>query len=339
MAAHTSSFYASPLNENELDTDKYLKHAIFDQKLWEERRWCGCWFPHRALLIWMLNLVALVGHLGIAVAVVVEGAKNYEALDFQIMSIVAEWHNATADGFTYSIEPSEVGRISLTAVCGLFSGLSAIGHVAIVVSTSRRSWSKWYYRGLGRCKMWWRWLEYFFSAPLMAVALLLIGGIREVTILVLVVAGQAVTMTCGLLVEQVAVPTYENGDGEKSLYGWNLPLFSRLAPFWTGVLSMVPTWAVFVYAFYSNVAKGRERRDVQPPDWVQLIIWSEVALFTSFTFPLLWYQGQHPRNYWKTELIYSILSLASKLVLNGTLLAQVFLVGRLDFSPDDVEAS
>lgn len=331
MAVSTSTFYRLPQGRQS-NEDRYLNHAIRDQKLWDNQTWCGLYFPHRALLLWILNFVALLGHVGIAVAVVVEGSKSYDALDFPVYTIVAEWHNINRDGFVYTIERSEFGRLSLTVVCGLFSSISALFHLIIVVATSRVSWCSWYYRAIGRCCMWWRWVEYTLSAPLMAIALLLISGIRDVTILSLVLSGQAVTMTCGFLVEIMAIPTY------KTDYGWNLPLSYRLAPFWTGCLSMVPTWVVFIYSFYSNVAKGRERRDVDPPGWVQLIIWTEVVLFTSFTFPILWYQARHPKSYWKTELWYTILSLTAKLTLNGTLLAQVFVRGRLDLSSDDFTA-
>lgn len=309
--------------------DNFINKADDSQRLWEPRKWCWMTMPSPAIALWILNFVALAGHLGIATAVIVEGVKSYEALDFPLYTIVATWHNITADGFTYTMERSEFGKLNLTVICALFSMISATAHLVIVVSTSYRPWSGWYYNGIARCRMTWRWVEYFFSAPLMSIALLLVGGIREVTIMLLVFVGQATTMTCGFLVESSANPTYEGASG------WGRSLSSRLAPFWVGCLSMVPTWVAFIYAFYSNVGRAKERRGVEPPSWVYAIIWAEVALFTSFTFPILWYQSRHPKHYWKTELWYSVLSLVAKLVLNGTLMAQVFIRGRLDLSSDD----
>lgn len=119
----------------------------------------------------------------------------------------------------------------------------------------------------------------------MAIALLLIGGIREVTVMFLVFFGQAVCMTCGYLVENGAVPNYESESG------WELPWTDRMAPFATGCLAMFPTWTAFIYAFYSNVSKASDRRNVNPPDWVYAIIWTQLGLFFSFTFPIVWYRS------------------------------------------------
>lgn len=307
---------------------EWYRHAVDDQELWTEQD--IFFFKARpSVTLWVINFVALLGHLFIAVAVVVEGAPHYENLDFPLFNIEARWHNTSASGFTYTIGHSEFGKLNLVVVCGLFSGLSALAHLVIVGTTWHPTLGMWYWRGLGRCCMYWRWIEYSLSAPLMAVALLLIGGVREVTIMFLVFFGQATCMTCGYLVEKAAVPDYVNEDWVPKSPS------TRLAPFWTGCLAMFPAWIAFLYAFHSNVARQGERHNVEPPSWVYSIIYGQVGLFSSFTVPILWYQLEEPKHYWRCELWYATLSLIAKLVLNGTLLSRVFLTGRLDLSSDD----
>lgn len=330
---------------------KWYKFAFDEQGLWTPQQ-IFCFKAPPALLLWVINFVALLGHLGIAVTVVAEGSQHYDNLDFPLFNIEARWHNISADGFTYSVGRSEFGKLNLVVVCGLFSGLSALAHLAIVGTTWHPTLGMWYWRGLGRCCMWWRcarrpaggrrvpdpggarrrWLEYSLSAPLMAIALLLIGGVRDVTIMFLVFFGQMTCMTCGYVLERGAVPSYDTSNENK---GWVLPFWARVLPFWTGCLAMFPAWTAFIYAFYSNISRQSERHNVEPPSWVYAIIWAQVCLFSAFTVPIIWYQNKPPSDYWKTELWYSILSLVAKLVLNGTLLSRVFLTGRLDLSSED----
>jgi hypothetical protein len=92
----------------------------------------------------------------------------------------------------------------------------------------------------------------------------------------------------------------------------------------------VPTWIVFVVTFFKNVASAKELNDVSPPGFVYAIILSEVALFVIFAIPLPVWQARHPKHYWNTELVYSILSLTSKTVLNGLILSNVLLASRIE---------
>lgn len=306
--------------------DPWYVAALEQQKLWDPQQ-IFCFWTTPALALWAINAVALVGHVGIAVAVLVEGVPHHENLDFPLYNIEATWHNISADGFTYDIQPSTFGKLNLVAVCAAFSLLSATAHFVIVATTWHPQAGKWYWRSLGRCRMTHRWIEYTLSAPLMAVALLLIGGIREVTIMFLVFFGQATCMTAGYLIENGAVPVYDT-DGS-----WQPAKFmQRIAPFWTGCLAMFPAWAAFIYAFYTNVERAKQDRDVQPPSWVYSIIWAQVGLFSSFTVPIFVYQTRSPRHYWRTELWYSVLSLVAKLVLNGVCIGYsnpIFLQSRL----------
>ena len=165
----------------------------------------------------------------------------------------------------------------------------------------------------------------------MTMSLLLVGGVRDLTVLFLTFTAQSATMACGYLTEQLNRPEPDPEGGRR----WpQRPWAERLAPFWVGCYIHFPSWIVFLFSFYDSVSKAKERFDQEPPQWVYALVWSQFLLFTSFTFPLMIYQKLPPRYYWQTELVYSVLSLVCKCVLNGLMLANVFFLGRLDLSSD-----
>ena len=174
----------------------------------------------------------------------------------------------------------------------------------------------------------------------MTVALFMVGGIREQSILLFAFFGQSATMFTGLLVEIAGEPEwnrtalsykgYSSVPNENGRKGWKQPLAKRLAPFCVGVYMYVPTWVTYMMSYYRNVDKAWNCCERKPPDWVPLILWAQILIFSTFTFPVVIYQCLNPKHYWWTEIIYCFLSLTAKLVLNGVLLAQVFLLGRLD---------
>ena len=176
----------------------------------------------------------------------------------------------------------------------------------------------------------------------MTTPLLIICGIRDEIVLILCFVAQSATMPCGYLTELAASPRrndsgYVVGDapGEvRSAWwnaGWQEPLSKRIAPFLLGIYIHAPTWGVFLYTFYSNVSKEEKLSGLSPPDWVYGAVIGQVILFTSFTFPLVIYQTKSPHKYWQTEMIYAVLSLVAKTVLNGQMLANVLIVGRLQY--------
>ena len=167
----------------------------------------------------------------------------------------------------------------------------------------------------------------------MTTSILLVGGVRELGILFLTFTSQSATMPLGYVTELLAaLPPLRDEDDPKKR-AWGRGWWARMAPFLVGLYVHLPTWIVFLFTFYDSVAKAAERFDRSPPPWVYAIVWSQFLLFTSFTIPIFVYQTfGGPNDYWQTEVWYSVLSLAAKLVLNGLLLANVFIVGRLDLS-------
>ena len=245
--------------------------------------------------------------------------------------LVATWGNSSSiEGIGFKVKPSDLGLWRLDYLCATFAFLSAGAHL-FVVSFSRygfNDWHRrvnlgWYYESIERCLIAWRWVEYSISAPVMLVALLFVTGLHEMSILLLAFFLQSGCMWCGFLVEFYSTP------GPKR--DWNgVSYWRRIVPYWLGLYLYIPGWVVFLWTFYQNVREAREVHDRGPPQWVQLILWGEISIFSTFAVPILVFQAQHPKYYWWTEAIYSVLSLVAKVILNGVLLSNVIVVGRLE---------
>lgn len=345
---------------------------IFDGKV------CNCMSP--ASILWILNFVCFLVHAGMAVVVFREGANVGELVDFQTVSVRNQFNRSRVNWYTPALS-EDAPVLGLDLLCGTFALLSAFAHLLIVCfsrfsinKAHERFNLKYYYFGLHSCLVFWRWCEYFLSAPVMVVAMLLICGVQEINTLVLCFFGQATTILFGCVLAPSTHPTavgnplapaacgswgtelYARPDYE-SEKGWEIEsLWSRLVPFLAGFVPYTATWVIFIVTFYKNVASAKDLNDVAPPNFVYVIILSQVVLFSMFALPLPIYQKRHPRHYWETgapapldrrtrvcrtvvsvnatppctELWYSVLSLASKVILNGLILSNVLLASRID---------
>ena len=155
----------------------------------------------------------------------------------------------------------------------------------------------------------------------MSVAIILTAGMREVNVIALAFFLQSTTMLLGWLTELLSKPNHGGAP-------WaGVPLLHRLIPYFVGWYSYIPVWVVFIAQFMRNVKETHDHYndpDRRMPGFVYSIVLSEVVIFTLFAIPLPLYQAMSPKRYWLTELWYSLLSLTSKTVLNGLLLANVF---------------
>tara|TARA_B100001175_G_C19492006_1_gene633151 strand:+ start:947 stop:2047 length:1101 start_codon:yes stop_codon:yes gene_type:complete len=293
----------------------------------------------RALWLWGTNLAAFLVHLAMGTAVSIQGqivSQNNTRLKYTVYDIIGNWQNAGANGYVFVLK--EAGYVRLDMLCALFAFLSAGFHFLIVVSTINvalglsflneltKYTSDLYYNGIENCILWWRWVEYSLSAPVMNVALFLISGVRERTILWFAFFMQSAVCLCGLLTELGAGVEVSTNKKKK----WKGGPLRRLAPFIVGCYLYVPLWVFYVMSYDRNVMEAWETRQMSPPSWVPYIIAAQIGIFSLFTFPVLIFQFLNPDHYWITELIYAVLSLTSKTVLNATLLANVIRLGSTD---------
>ena len=153
---------AEVLRKNSLQLYKNLdlKMGLFSKHV------CGCWCLTPAMFIWFMNLVCAAVHLGMGLVVLREGQRNRENMGFQVVSVVGEWRNRSADGYLYSLEDAALGKIYLHEVCAAFAFMSFAFHIVIVIVTSvpptclfpgcLNCLADSYYGGIYRCCIWWR---------------------------------------------------------------------------------------------------------------------------------------------------------------------------------------
>jgi hypothetical protein len=294
-------------------------------------RVCGVPMP---TFLFAINLLATCIHAAMATAVLVAGSRHTDGrLSLEVTMVVPVWQNLSANPYTYEVRASNTFRgLQLHHLCAAFALLSAVFHASIALAASpcgiRSTWLRTaYFGGLRNCFAPWRWAEYCISAPLMAVALLALTGVRDQSALVLTFVGQSVTMLCGLLTELLNRPV-SGTDGIERVWP-PIPLAGRFAPFLVGCWAYVPTWVVYFVTFATSADAAWECCRRSPPVWVIWLLATQVGLFSIFTIPLIVFQLLPPKHYVWAEVVYALLSLTSKTALNGTLLAQVIVLGRL----------
>ena len=99
-----------------------------------------------------------------------------------------------------------VTEINLALLTFAFFMTSAISHFLFCVGFAMPRLWRWTWRQIDDAFCYWRWIEYFFSASIMAVQIGIIVGIREANILALIFICHATCMSFGFLTEYVSTP-------------------------------------------------------------------------------------------------------------------------------------
>jgi len=263
-------------------------------------------------------------HTGLAVTTLVLGNRDLTVplyktvLDFKTRGEILSGESTSggsADGPAWELIPSYVqsGAIPITWFVATFFVLSAMAHLLNVTLLRR-----YYFSQLAKCCTPTRWIEYFFSAPVMMIIIAYMLGIRDRAVIISIAVLIAITMPFGYWVEHVARP--------KSSEEWHRPLRARLMPFFLGHVPQVTAWFLIVLQFYDGQADISDRA----PDFVHVILWGELALFFSFGGAALYAQLQPPRRFYVGEIIFQILSLVSKGLLGALLIANVLILSQFE---------
>lgn len=114
---------------------------------------------------------------------------------------------------------------------------------------------------------------------------------------------------------------------------WTAP-FQRLGPHVLGYAPYTILWYVVIDTFIYNTSNLREGEG--PPDFVWIIVFGQVAIFSSFAVVQLLQQASHYgcEYYWWGEALYVILSVVSKGMLGGVLLANILLLSGTETVDD-----
>ena len=296
---------------------------------------CGI---NRARFLLYLNLAGAVAHLALAIVTLAVAGINGDVNTPLVTTHYTElgW-NTTATVDPYMPVLQAFGTFSVPWTTFAFFFLSAFAHALIVIC----NWSQmratdpqlaeprgmvrgWYLVWLSSCQQPLRWIEYFFSAPVMILLIAAVGGITHVFLLIALYMLTATTMLFGHLAELM---------NEKDTDGtWHKnAAFARLWPSLLGWFPFVPVFVIVLWNFSNALTKAADNgREV--PGFVWAIVISQVVLFSLFSFPQLILLGlkRGPEFYWIGEMTYLILSLTAKAVLGLLFIASTFAFDNLE---------
>ena len=274
--------------------------------------------PRARLTMW--NLALALFHGALAVLTLVVGNLGLTVplyktvVDFRILN-ATDANGTSTPSAAWELVPSyeRSGSLPFTALTAAFFLLSATFH--LLNATLLRGY---YLRELARCCTPTRWVEYFFSAPVMMVLIAYMLGVRDRASILAIAALVATTMPFGYWVEQISRPA--------SADAWTRPLAYRLTPWVVGHIPQTVAWLIVLLQFYDGTA---DPSDVTPA-FVHVILWAQLVLFFSFGAASLLSQWAAPRLFYRGEVLFQILSLVSKGLLGGLLLANVLMLGSFE---------
>ena len=286
-------------------------------------------------LMLALNLVGAVAH---GTGILITRTQARMNIELPI------WHNLlvntgntshpvwTRDEYVVHINPVDV----ITAFFGLSFGFHIIVSLFLVARIYMpESWyTQWYMWGLYYNMAPWRWLEYFFSAPLMLLIAAPMMGIREIHSIWATVGTLAVTILFGWITELHGAYLIEQAPEPYEFCGWKLTRRWKPGSWKTRwqihMLGYVPyalCWGIVFDRFRLNMEAVSEI----VPDFVNLSVILSFILFTFFGLTQFLHQflTYGPSVYWLGEVIYVTLSFAAKAQLGFVILVQALLPGAL----------
>ena len=198
--------------------------------------------------------------------------------------------------------------VSLRALIFCFFLITSVFHFGYA-----QTWRRYYLEEcIGRARNPLRFVEYGFSASLMIFAITYYTGTIWGYPLFMQIALTVSTMAFGWCAELVNVP--------KSAEEWTLPVHVRLQPHALAYLPQTASWiATFLQFRLATDGPGPN-----PPDFVFYIVYSEALFYFSFGFCQLYVILNGPKDYYKGEIAYIVLSMTSKVALGGIFLFQLF---------------
>jgi hypothetical protein len=265
------------------------------------------YFPRKTLF--RLNVAMSLFHISLLTVTLLVGKIDLTIPVYMTNITFVERANMTP---RFELVPSYMKKtdVYLTVITALFFFCSAFAHTG-----NAFLWRKFYEYELTQCRVTTRWIEYFFSASIMILIIAFNAGIREYLLLLAITSLVASTMPFGLLTEIYARPL--------SPTAWKQPLKLRLLFHMLGYIPQGSAWFLILANFYHDSPQ-------EPPFFVHIIIWSQLAFFFSFGFVQLFQLFGSPNNYYKGEIAYQWLSLISKGILGFLLLTNVLILSSFD---------
>lgn len=198
-------------------------------------------------------------------------------------------------------------------------------------------WNEWYFDGIYANVALWRWLEYFFSAPLMMLIAAPMIGVRELHSIWAVVGSMGVTILFGWITELHSSALIKTAPVARTCpcrRSWMLTRRwtpgswrTRLQIHLLGYFPYALSWGIIFDRFRINM---KEIGDLIP-EFVNWTVFASFALFTLFgiTQLILQVYTYGPSLYWVGEVSYVTLSFAAKAQLGIVVLYQALVDGAL----------
>ena len=218
---------------------------------------------------------------------------------------------------TPKLRVSEALSLPATFLTATFFAVTAAFHIGNAVI-----WNEYYRACISRCMCPYRWIEYVVTAPIMILVIAYSAGVVIDLELALLAALMVVTIACGHLTEVWSRPAPPPSDR------WDAPLRTRALPHAIGFLAQAAIWIAIIARFSDNASDA--------PGFVVAIVVVEVLLFISFGFVQLTVLFSRPSMYVRGEVAYVLLSLVSKAVLGGILIASVLHFRNWECAMEDV---
>ncbi|QDZ22608.1 hypothetical protein HOP50_08g51530 [Chloropicon primus] len=215
--------------------------------------------------------------------------------------------------------------LKFTWMTACFFLISAVFHLL-----NCTAWRRWYIAGIAECRCPSRWIEYTFSASLMAVLIAYGAGMNIMLLLVSVFFLSATTMFFGHVTELLARPTRDGNS-------WTEPWHYRLQAHFMGYVPQLTAWFLIIYQFHYTAAGAELTVNGEPsdgsrgmPPFVYGIVWGELIVFWSFGLIQLVFTSISPKFYPYGELAYQIMSLVSKGILGLVLIVNVLMLSNFE---------
>jgi hypothetical protein len=324
---------------------------------------CNCcfqktWSITRAQWIWALNFACFASYLAWALQIGMQSFKEGkgDTMAVSVWRLQFLWNSTLPDAHTAVLVDNQQ-PIRVDVVVGAIFVVSTIVQFAAVVAGPFDRFIIVYWRNLDLCFHYWRWIDMLVTMPLMGMALCLLVQLREANALALVWMLFSCTVACFFLVEVWSRP-HRGVDSRYDMSRWmgedpvvqpGVPLvrlsatdvaarthravqrnrlyYMRVLPATLGLFPFVAAWVVILNAFFTQLYDTRlgEGGDVydRTPEFMHRLVLLTLAMQSLYFIPLFWYQYMPPMHYWKTDVIYTVLALATKMFFGITVLDNV----------------
>jgi hypothetical protein len=265
----------------------------------------------------VFTAVTALGHLGSGIAVATADVDMVVPLQVNVVN----WpERGTPDAMKkFAFGQKHAGSMSIKACIAGFFFLSS-GFQILPVLFWRPFIQLLTTRGIQPL----RWIEYSFSASLMAMIFALLLSIRDVLFLQLIFASTWTVMMLGLVQEVWAFKTLAlRKERPVQLDTWLL-FVEDLLPHIIGWIIFISTFGIFITTFQESISSS----PTKPPSWVTIVYSTQAIFFGSFGVNQLVQQVRLRRGGLRSsasaslplialqhEFVYVLLSISSKQVL------------------------